>query len=118
MVGRVDFAHGRRLRSGTMRPILGGQLLLALAFQSCLCADVAEAVRVNPIGKTVELLAKLEASIRQDGETEQTAYQEYFQWCDDAAAEKKNEIKAAKKETSKLEAEIQKRSSEIEAASV
>jgi len=49
----------------------------------------------NPLGKVVELLDSLAAKIEKEGEAEAKAYKEFFEWCDDAAANKKFEIKTA-----------------------
>jgi len=75
-----------------------------------------EAVQVNPIQKVVELLSALEAKILKEGEAEEKAYKEFFEWCDDAAANKKFEIKTATSAKEKLEATIAEAVSNAESA--
>jgi len=72
---------------------------------------------VNPIQKVVEMLSNLEAKIIKDGEQEAKAYKEYFEWCDDASKDLGFEIKTATAKKGKLEATIQKASSDIDSAS-
>jgi len=68
----------------------------------------------NPIAKVIELLSSLEAKIMKDGEAEQKAYEEYFEWCDDASKEKGFEVKTATDKKAKLEATIDKAKSDID----
>eukprot|EP00746_Dinoflagellata_sp_MGD_P072334 gnl/MRDRNA2_/MRDRNA2_29365_c0_seq2.p1 gnl/MRDRNA2_/MRDRNA2_29365_c0~~gnl/MRDRNA2_/MRDRNA2_29365_c0_seq2.p1 ORF type:complete len:705 (-),score=241.84 gnl/MRDRNA2_/MRDRNA2_29365_c0_seq2:88-2202(-) len=75
-----------------------------------------EAVQVNPIQKVIELLSALEAKILKEGEAEEKAYKEFFEWCDDAAANKKFEIKTATAAKEKLEATIAEAISNAESA--
>merc|ERR1719359_2401672 len=75
---------------------------------------VASTATANPIAKVIELLTELEAKIMEDGETEQKVYEEYFEWCDDAAKEKAFEIKTATAKKEKLEATIKKATSDID----
>jgi len=49
----------------------------------------------NPIQKIIELITAFQGKIIRDGETEQKAYEEYFEWCDDASKEKIFELKTA-----------------------
>jgi len=67
---------------------------------------LAAAEQVNPIQKVIELISSLEAKIMQEGEAEEKAYKEFFAWCDDAARNKKFEIKTATMQKEKLEATI------------
>merc|ERR1719453_189306 len=71
----------------------------------------------NPLGKVFELLEDLRAKVVKDGEEEAKAYKEFFEWCDDAAANKGFEIKTATTQKGKLEAVIAKSASTIEEAS-
>merc|ERR1719453_544875 len=71
----------------------------------------------NPLGKVFELLEDLRAKVVKDGEEEAKAYKEFFEWCDDAAANKGFEIKTATKQKGKLEAVIEKSASTISEAS-
>merc|ERR1719313_1042457 len=68
----------------------------------------------NPLGKVIELMDSLTAKITAEGEEEAKAFKEYFEWCDDAAANLHNEIKNGKKKQEDLEASISKDTAEIE----
>jgi len=71
----------------------------------------------NPLGKVMELMDSLKAKITAEGEAEAKAFKEYYEWCDDAAANLHNEIKTGAKKQEDLEAEIAKASADIEACS-
>merc|ERR1719157_122713 len=86
-----------------------------LAFASL--AAVASAVQVNPIEKVLELMDDLKAKIKKEGEAEDQAFKEFFEWCDDAAANAKFSIKTPTSEKEKLEATINKASADSSAAS-
>jgi len=77
----------------------------------------AEATDTNPLAKVIELLGSLRGKIVADGEAEAKAYKEFFDWCDDAAANKGFEIKTATTQKGKLEAVIAKSASTVEEAS-
>jgi len=77
---------------------------------------VASASQTNPIQKVIELITALEAKIMKEGEAEQKAYEEFFEWCDDAAKNKQFEVKTAAAAKEKLEATIKKAASDIEDA--
>jgi len=62
----------------------------------------------NPLGTVMELMDSLTAKIVAEGEAEAKAYKEYVEWCDDAAANVKNEIKTATSKKEELEASIAK----------
>jgi len=68
----------------------------------------------NPLGKVVELLDSLTAKTIKDGEVEQKAYEEYFEWCDDMSKSLSFDIKSATAKKAKLEATIAKCASQIE----
>jgi hypothetical protein len=87
-----------------MQQILGMTLLLLLASTGT----------ANPIAKVIEMLCELEAKVMKDGEAEQKIFEEYFEWCDDAAKEKAFEVKTATDKKAKLEATIQKAVSDID----
>merc|ERR1719498_1981135 len=70
----------------------------------------------NPISKVIELLSALEAKIMKDGENEEKAYKDYFEWCDDAAKEKGFVLKTESGKKAKLEATITEAKSDIEEA--
>merc|ERR1719375_1416130 len=62
----------------------------------------------NPLSKVMELMDSLTAKITAEGEAEAKAYKEYVEWCDDAAANVKYEIKTASSKKEQLEATIAK----------
>jgi len=80
-------------------------------------AALAARARVDPLAKVVQLLDGLTAKITKEGEVEAKAYKEFVEWCDDAAANKKFEIKTATSKKAKLEAAIGKSAGDADAAS-
>jgi len=86
-------------------------LLLAL-----IAGVSANAAQTNPIQKVIEMLTNLEAKILKEGEAEEKAYKEFFEWCDDAAKNKQFEIKTATAAVEKLKATIAKAKSDQEEA--
>merc|ERR1719281_126749 len=72
----------------------------------------------DPLGKVFELMSELTAKITQEGEEEAKAFNEYVEWCDDAAANLHNEIKTGTEKKEELEATISKCKADIEANSV
>jgi len=74
------------------------------------------AENVNPIEKVIELLTNLQSNLVKDGEADAAAYKEFYDWCEDASREKKNEIKTLTGQKGKLEATIEKAASDIEGA--
>jgi len=85
-----------------------------LLIPAMLCLAAAE--QTNPIQKVIELISSLEAKIMKEGEAEEKAYKEFFEWCDDAAKNKQFEIKTATAQKEKLEATIAKAESDAESA--
>jgi len=71
----------------------------------------------NPLGKVMQLMDQLTAKITAEGAAEAKAFQEYFEWCDNAAANLQNEIKTGGKKKEDLEASIGKATADIEASS-
>jgi len=71
----------------------------------------------DPIQKIIELITEFQGKIIRDGEVEQKAYDEYFEWCDDASKEKIFELKTATAKAEKLTATLEKAASDIEDAS-
>merc|ERR1719161_440954 len=59
----------------------------------------------------------LTAKITAEGEEEAKAFKEYFEWCDDAAANLHNEIKTGSEKQEELEATIGKCTADIETCS-
>jgi len=72
----------------------------------------------DPLGKVFELMSSLAAKITAEGEAEAKAFNEYVEWCDDAAANLHNEIKTGGEKQEELEATISKCKADIEACSV
>jgi len=62
----------------------------------------------SPLSTVVELMDSLAAKITAEGEAEAKAYKEYVEWCDDAAANVKYDIKTATSNKESLEATIAK----------
>eukprot|EP00747_Dinoflagellata_sp_TGD_P154795 gnl/TRDRNA2_/TRDRNA2_177533_c10_seq24.p1 gnl/TRDRNA2_/TRDRNA2_177533_c10~~gnl/TRDRNA2_/TRDRNA2_177533_c10_seq24.p1 ORF type:complete len:689 (+),score=281.38 gnl/TRDRNA2_/TRDRNA2_177533_c10_seq24:89-2155(+) len=81
-----------------------------------LLAVAAQAETVNPMDKVFQLMDELTAKIKKEGEEEDKAFKEFFEWCDDAAANTKNSITTATSTKEKLESTIDKASADIEAA--
>merc|ERR1719473_1524335 len=71
----------------------------------------------NPIAKIIDLITEFQGKVIRDGEAEQKAYDEYFEWCDDASKEKGFELKTATAKADKLTATLEKANSDIEDAS-
>merc|ERR1719473_734307 len=71
----------------------------------------------NPIAKIIDLITEFQGKVIRDGEAEQKAYDEYFEWCDDASKEKIFELKTATAKAEKLTATLEKAASDIEDAS-
>jgi chromosome segregation ATPase len=70
----------------------------------------------NPLGSVLNLLNELSAKVVKDGEAEEKAYKEYFEWCDDVSKEKQNEITTSTSQKNKLDAEIEELTANIEEA--
>ncbi|CAK0796493.1 unnamed protein product [Prorocentrum cordatum] len=73
----------------------------------------AAAAEANPLGKVLELLNKLSEKVTTEGESADKAYNTYVEWCDDAASEKRHEIKSSTSKKQKLESSIDKLSADI-----
>jgi hypothetical protein len=86
-------------------------------FLASVFSPVAFAEKANPISKVIELLSALEAKIMKDGEAEEKAFKDYFEWCDDAAKEKGFVLKTESAKKEKLEATIVEAKDEASAAS-
>merc|ERR1719386_249272 len=89
------------------------KIVLVLALFARAAAD---ATQTNPIQKVIELITNLEAKIMKEGEAEEKAYKEFFEWCDDVAKNKAFEVKTATAAKEKLEATIDKAKSDQEDA--
>merc|ERR1719235_1072842 len=82
------------------------------------CSPIADAARIDPLGKVFQLMADLTAKITKEGEEEAKAFKEYVEWCDNAAANLHYEIKTGEAKKAELEALISKCAADIEACSV
>jgi len=89
----------------------------AVALVLLACMPLALADSSNPLGKVMQLMDQLTAKITAEGAAEAKAFQEYFEWCDNAAANLQNEIKTGGKKKEDLEASIGKATADIEASS-
>eukprot|EP00419_Tripos_fusus_P023823 CAMPEP_0172706318 /NCGR_PEP_ID=MMETSP1074-20121228/45915_1 /TAXON_ID=2916 /ORGANISM="Ceratium fusus, Strain PA161109" /LENGTH=705 /DNA_ID=CAMNT_0013528867 /DNA_START=58 /DNA_END=2175 /DNA_ORIENTATION=- len=85
-------------------------------FSAVLCGCLASDVQANPLSKVLELMADLSAKIKKEGDVADTAYGEYFSWCDDRAKTAGAEIKTATSKQEKLEATIQELTSDVNVA--
>jgi predicted nucleic acid-binding Zn-ribbon protein len=94
------------------------QMLPLVFFLLVSVAPSAIAASMDPLGKVFELMTDLEAKITKEGEEEAKAFNEYVEWCDDAAANLHNEIKTGTEKKEELEATISKCKADIEANSV
>jgi len=88
---------------------------LALLLLSCPLASSEKTA--SPLSKVFELMESLTAKITAEGEEEAKAFKEYFEWCDDAAANLHNEIKTGSEKQEELEATIGKCTADIETCS-
>jgi uncharacterized protein YlxW (UPF0749 family) len=87
-----------------------------LAFATLLAVAQGAETSNNPLGAVIDLLNGLKAKVIKDGEDEQKAYGEFFEWCDDAAKNSQFAIKTATAKSEKLSAEIADLSASIEAS--
>merc|ERR1740133_441440 len=92
-------------------------VLVVFAFLLAASPAVSATKVGDPLGKVFELMSSLKAKITAEGEAEAKAFKEYFEWCDDAAANLHNEIKTGSSKQEELEASISKGAAQIEACS-
>merc|ERR550514_225161 len=71
----------------------------------------------NPLSTVIDLMDSLTAKITAEGEAEAKAYKEYVEWCDNAAANVKFEIKSGTSKKEQLEATIAKATDDASSAS-
>jgi len=69
---------------------------------------VMSAEAANPLSTVIELMDSLTAKITAEGDAEAKAYKEYVEWCDNAAANVKYDIKTSTSKKESLEASIAK----------
>jgi len=89
---------------------------LALAAAALLACAGAARSGASPLEKVTGLMDSLSAKVTKEGEAEAKAYKEFVAWCDNAATNKKFELKEATAKKAKLEAAISKTSSDVEGA--
>merc|ERR1719359_2375770 len=94
-----------------MMAVFAFALIAGASVTSAIGTDTAS----NPLGKVMELMDSLSAKITAEGEAEAKAFADYFEWCDNAAANLHNEIKTGTKKKEDLEAAIGKAAADIEA---
>jgi hypothetical protein len=88
---------------------------VATLFLSCaLLTPTASAESADPLAKVVQLMDGLAAKVTKEGEVEEKAYNEYVEWCDDAATNTQFEIKTATSLKDKLSSTIDKATGDIE----
>merc|ERR1719473_427162 len=75
----------------------------------------ASSASTDPLGKVYELMDSLAAKIVKEGEEEAKAFKDYVEWCDDAAANLRNEIKTGETKKEELDATIAKCKADVEA---
>jgi len=94
-----------------MRTVACVATLVLLGLSASVTADK---VSTNPIAKVIQLISDLQAKVIADGEAEEKAYKDFFEWCDDAAREKQQEIKTLSSEKEELTATIEKATATVE----
>ena len=95
----------------SMRAIL---VLLVASAAPLAHADDASS---NPLGKVLELIDELAAKVTAEGEAETKVFNEYVEWCDDAAKNSAFAIETADKEVESLSAKIGEETAAISVAS-
>jgi len=76
------------------------------SFAALLAVAPVMASATNPMAKVIELMDECATKVKADGDAEDKAYKEYFEWCDDVAKNSQFEIKTAQSNKEKLEANI------------
>jgi len=92
------------------------KIFKAAVLPCVLLVACAEQARSNPLGKVLQLVDDLTAKIIKEGEAEAKAYHEYFEWCDETSKNTDYAIKTSSDQKAKLEAQIDKLTSDIEVA--
>eukprot|EP00747_Dinoflagellata_sp_TGD_P154780 gnl/TRDRNA2_/TRDRNA2_177533_c10_seq10.p1 gnl/TRDRNA2_/TRDRNA2_177533_c10~~gnl/TRDRNA2_/TRDRNA2_177533_c10_seq10.p1 ORF type:complete len:690 (+),score=262.64 gnl/TRDRNA2_/TRDRNA2_177533_c10_seq10:72-2141(+) len=85
-------------------------------FGFALLTGVAQGTQVNPMDQVFKLMDELTAKIKKEGEAEEKAFKEFFEWCDDAAGETKRSLTTATSTKEKLTSTVEKASADAEAA--
>merc|ERR1719199_693459 len=92
--------------------------MCALVCVLALAVTPSVSATANPLGKVFELMSSLTAKITAEGEAEAKAFGDYVEWCDNAAANLRNEIKTGGEKKEELGATISKSKADIESSSV
>merc|ERR1719199_379611 len=92
--------------------------MCALVCVLALAVTPSVSATANPLGKVFELMSTLTAKITAEGEAEAKAFGDYVEWCDNAAANLRNEIKTGGEKKEELDATISKCKADIESSSV
>jgi len=77
------------------------------------CSWRAQAAKVTPVEKVVELLGKLQVQVEQEGKEEAVAYDKYACFCKEQVDEKLYAITKSKEKIEMLDAKIEKLGAEI-----
>jgi hypothetical protein len=80
-----------------------------------LCLAAPATAQTDPLIKVYELMDSLAAKITKEGEEEAKAFKDYVEWCDNAAADLRYEIKTGEAKQEELEATIGKCDADITA---
>merc|ERR1719261_2450733 len=72
-----------------------------------------QSTTTNPISKVIEMLSDLEQKIIKEGEAAQKEYDEFSEWCEEAARNLQYEIKTGKASVEELTATIDQAKSDI-----
>jgi len=80
-----------------------------------LCLAAPATAQTDPLIKVYELMDSLAAKITKEGEEEAKAFKDYVEWCDNAAADLRYEIKTGEAKQAELEATIGKCNADITA---
>lgn len=81
-----------------------------------LAATVSVAVATNPMAKVFELMDDCATKVKRDGDAEDKAYKEYFEWCDDVSKNTQFEIKTDTAKVEELTAKIGELAAAIQAS--
>jgi len=96
------------------------RLSVALALGALGGANAAyfRAKTANPVAQVVTLLKELETKVKDEGNTEQKAYDKYACWCEDTLGRKATEIADGKEQIDSLQQSIIKMGGEVASHSI
>merc|ERR1719159_377567 len=90
--------------------------VLRAVFTLTVAGQLASAREANPLQKVLQLLDSLEAKIKKQGEAEDKAYEEFTDWCKEAAQDAGFAIKTATADKDDMSAQIASNLATAEAA--